>query len=285
MNKVILTTLALITTGYSAMAGDLYTDNLTVSNNARVYNNLYIGTNQNCLQVGNGGALNIWAYRSNSYVSGAAKWVEGLGSGQDDWNPSYQIYSMATNGSDVYCYVRYCRNVWGGGWTEGCNVLLDPDGTRGAAVGGKMCVNKVLNVNSNITVSNFVGIGTATPENTLHIKTTVPGVEFEASSASANQKKWIMHSNGDYFYLRASNDGLTDSREAIRIHRSGIELDSLYLGGNVGIGVLTPQARLHVGGSMNVISNIAVIGSGSFTNGIAYIAPLGDVAMGSYTNR
>lgn len=49
--KKILAAVALTAIGCSAMAGDLYTDNLTVSNNARVYTNLYIGTNQNHIYI------------------------------------------------------------------------------------------------------------------------------------------------------------------------------------------------------------------------------------------
>ena len=48
---------------------------------------------------------------------------------------------------------------------------------------------------------------------------------------------------------------------------------SYFNGGNVGIGTNNPSVALHV------------TGQGKFEQGLTYVAPLGDVSMGSYTNQ
>jgi hypothetical protein len=60
---------------------------------------------------------------------------------------------------------------------------------------------------------------------------------------------------------------LTSSSETKDQIRMTIKSD-----GNVGIGTETPSAELHVAGS------------GKFDNGIAFVAPLGDLSMGTFTN-
>jgi len=49
--------------------------------------------------------------------------------------------------------------------------------------------------------------------------------------------------------------------------------NSYFNGGNVGIGTNNPSVALHV------------TGQGKFEQGLTYVAPLGDVSMGSYTNQ
>lgn len=73
--------------------------------------------------------------------------------------------------------------------------------------------------------------------------------------------------------------------------------------GNVGIGTTAPTSKLHVSGNVNLnnalhvssdgkigigtatpASNLHVNGQGLFTGGITFVAPLGDLSMGTFTN-
>jgi len=115
-----------------------------------------------------------------------------------------------------------------------------------------------------------VGIGTTSPgivdgidlgaygQKILHVlhsgvaRVSVTGsggasTDFIDSSATANQKWFVLQNIGGKAYYRALSDGATISYELMTFNLSN---------GNVGIGTTTPSAKLDVNGSVNVSGNI-----------------------------
>ena len=133
-----------------------------------------------------------------------------------------------------------------------------------------------------INLSNgHVGIGTSTPSTLVEISDTTGG----RPQFTINGKKTSDHVFGDIIF---KNDG--DSVSIISARRDGAD-DAGNLEFYTQPAAGSPTQRMHINSSGNVgvatgspSETLHVAGAGRFDQGITYVAPLGDISMGSYTN-
>jgi len=123
-----------------------------------------------------------------------------------------------------------------------------------------------------ITSSGYVGVGTRTPANALHVHSTsgaqglrVSGnggglVNFMDTSAPANQKLYQLRSESGLFRMSLLNDSDLIAQQDILVANAS---------GNIGLGTASPTSRLHVGAGTSQ-TYITVDGSaGASYNGLA----------------
>jgi len=114
------------------------------------------------------------------------------------------------------------------------------------------------------TRTGNVGIGTTSPAQKLEIvgnlqltKDSGSGIRLLSPNAAADEKLWEISTGLDSLALVAWDDARTVGTNAFHIIRNGSTISELtlsgnsisLLGGNVGIGVTSPQRLLHVGGA------------------------------------
>ena len=116
----------------------------------------------------------------------------------------------------------------------------------------KISNNVTLGTNDRLTIDAFgnVGIGTASPGRRLQVDGQDPGIRLR-NIGSGNQS-WLF-GNG----LLASNDG----RFSIYDETNGGARLVIDTTGNVGVGVTTPDAKLHVAGSAIITGDVTVNGN------------------------
>lgn len=112
-------------------------------------------------------------------------------------------------------------------------------------------------------VGNKLGIGTATPEATLEVKGTCSGQPTLKSTDGANSTLWISHPASAITAL-ATGEGealMIGSQKSSNSHFQ--PKMTVQRGGNVGIGVQKPRAKLDVNGSAYVRKDLHVKSSAS----------------------
>ena len=87
-----------------------------------------------------------------------------------------------------------------------------------------------------------VGIGTDTPGSELHVHSAAPGLRLTSSSDSGTPTAQFDYSPGSGYFLRLGDSA---NNEDVMIRSYG---DSVFNGGNVGIGTDTPGEKLVVAG-------------------------------------
>ena len=104
----------------------------------------------------------------------------------------------------------------------------------------------VTNGNDRLTIDDTgnVGIGTTSPANSIHIKSSVPALRLEDTNWSGSHLI-TDNANGDLlFTANASNTLGVDSN--IRFQIANAERARIDSSGNVGIGTTSPEALLHI---------------------------------------
>lgn len=89
-----------------------------------------------------------------------------------------------------------------------------------------------------------VGIGTNTPNKSLHIK-TASGTNAEMDIQSGSNNYWAMYQDDTAGSLRFWNDSITGEKNALVLKNDG----------TIGIGTTSPQAKLHVSGGSILFDN------------------------------
>jgi hypothetical protein len=123
-----------------------------------------------------------------------------------------------------------------------------------------------------ITANGQVGIGTATPTQTLHVYGD--GARIMVESNTASNAVVQIKTNSNYSYL------FTDQSGNLQIY-PGLSTKHILLqpsGGNVGIGTTAPSTKLHVNGS----TKLGTSGT-AFASVVAFSATIGAGASGAYT--
>ena len=123
-----------------------------------------------------------------------------------------------------------------------------------------------------IDASGKVGIGTASPNSTLHIKggSTTTQSTFSNFISNSTFRSVVNHANEYGLYMGYAN--ATTDTNAIQSGRSNGTVDELALnpyGGQVGIGTASPDATLHVKGTSQL--NLLTVERTASTPGIKFV--------------
>jgi hypothetical protein len=126
----------------------------------------------------------------------------------------------------------------GGTYTERARVGINASNGLDFAVNGT-------SPDVTINTSGYVGIGTSSPTNQLHITATNPTVYLETSGGGATDAAFLQKFGNDFYIWNKEVAGNlflgTNSSTKLTIDSSG----------NVGIGTTSPTAKLHIEGSTN----------------------------------
>ncbi|MDD4290081.1 MAG: hypothetical protein PHH83_02265 [Patescibacteria group bacterium] len=117
------------------------------------------------------------------------------------------------------------------------------------------------NVDNRMTITNEgrLGIGTSTPEATLHLKTNDSNVNVGAGIKiqTGSLSKWSIYQRGTY--------GDPDPAEFGSLRFKNInDVMTITNYGNIGIGTTAPSARLDVAGSVNIMGSLYIGNNGNF---------------------
>lgn len=105
-----------------------------------------------------------------------------------------------------------------------------------------------------VTGGGSVGIGTAAPNKLLEISGSDARLAMTETGAAVNNKSWLFGPSSTTFYIKGVSDNFASGSDAFSIARSGYTSYTYgFSNGNVGIGTLSPSARLH-----SYIANTAV---------------------------
>ena len=130
-------------------------------------------------------------------------------------------------------------------------------------------VGKVLSLSR----AGLVGIGTSSPQRTLHVAGT-DGVEVlvQNTAQPAGSQVWGIQAYGGNLNFRTTNDGVTAETGAGKVL-------SLTRAGRVGIGTSSPQVSLDVTGGMQALTTFSTYNSDGFSTtaspGLTVVQPGG----------
>lgn len=113
-----------------------------------------------------------------------------------------------------------------------------------------------------IDSSGNVGIGTNSPDRTLHIKDSIAGIRLEDSDGTSYGE--IIYNEGSNGLLIRSDENNADSGSNIIFEVDGSESARIDSSGNVGIGTSSPNEQLHLTNNLKVDG---VIRSATFDSG------------------
>jgi hypothetical protein len=118
--------------------------------------------------------------------------------------------------------------------------------------------------------SNNIGLGTITPQARLHVYRDVDPSLIVGQSGSAAKQTLLTHytSGNGYFYVQSVFQGTAYT--PIILNEQG---------GNVGVGLLSPTAKLHVSGTTGGI--FEVDGAGTAGANALYVSSSGNVGLGT----
>ena len=144
---------------------------------------------------------------------------------------------------------------------------------------------KLADTNVSMTVPGNVGIGTASPDEALHVKTSTPPVQMLAERSNAQHslfsaKNSRTSDNQVYF-------GLTPGGDFGVGHSLNVDSEGSFFikpDGDVGIGTPTPDEKLHISGTVKATrAKLADLDIRSFTEATA--GDIGDLLSATNTSK
>ena len=162
--------------------------------------------------------------------------------------------------------------------TVGTNSLVDGSVTTSKLASGAVTADKISTTDTkfNVQSDGKVGIGTASPDNKLHvlvnnndeydaISYASAALQIENTNTTASSPHSLIHfrldKNGGDGYLGFITDGTTNNTEHFVLGNQVGELLRVKSDGNVGIGTASPAHALDVSGDINITGNYKVNGS------------------------
>lgn len=150
--------------------------------------------------------------------------------------------------------------------------------TSGIAPNGTFVIRDGSNNNNAFAIQNNtgnIGIGTTSPNSSLHIKNNIggasggfivetPSVTFVwlETDGAVDNKRWDWLVNNEQMRFRAVNDANSIASNYMTIDRTATTIDSVsFPNGNIGIGTATPSTKLNVVGNVNITNNLSVDGN------------------------
>jgi cytoskeletal protein CcmA (bactofilin family) len=97
---------------------------------------------------------------------------------------------------------------------------------------------------TDITIGGFVIVESTSPEVTL-----------KETDAAADNKLWGMLAEGEEYRIRAINDAVSSSQDAIKITRTGITIDEVYIGPGPDLTVDVGAGEVEVAGDLSVVGD------------------------------
>jgi hypothetical protein len=159
--------------------------------------------------------------------------------------------------SDIY-FTKVDHNHTGIGNTAGYAAIENAAdygalmilGRSGTQKGRYVRLWDYLQINGSMDITGNVGIGTASPDRPLAVRSTGMGQELVSFKDPNGNTKWHINQNlgGKYPGLNFVESGVADGRLFIKA------------GGNVGIGTVTPKYTLDVNGTINASADVIVGG-------------------------
>jgi hypothetical protein len=110
-----------------------------------------------------------------------------------------------------------------------------------------------VNARGDLYCGQYMGIGTTSPAQLLHINGTQPNILVSASGQSTDNKNWTIGASGTHLYGAILNDGYTSDKIWLDVQRTGMNITKVAIDSRlVGIGKTNPTFPLDVSGNMNV---------------------------------
>ncbi len=159
-----------------------------------------------------------------------------VGIGTTSPNSLLEISSSASS------LMRFTNDATGHTASDGLRVGIDTDGDAlfQTYEGNSLKFGTGNTERMRIFYDGNVGIGTAAPSQKLHVSSEInPAIVLQ--NTSPNGKQWTIYSNGDFSIAPGTLNfyNTTELRSVL----------TLGVGGNVGIGTISPSATLHVANS------------------------------------
>ena len=242
---------------------------------------LYQGGSSSYLQAQIGSTLRLGSGTANLVITDTSGEVMRTLSGNvgiGTTSPSFPLHVNTSN--DVVAYLKSSDNK--------ASILLADDDTQaylsaengrlGFGTGNGVSTNNITILQSN----NNVGIGATTP----HRKLTVAGADGSAPLLALKNTSTSTSNDVSMSFIRDNDDskgftiGINSANDAFNIAKSGsiVSTDvklTIADDGNVGIGITSPQVKLHVDGAIKVGTAQTTAASSTTVGAIRYRATTG----------